>query len=543
LRHQPVSSSRRRRATSATKLQAGTPEEDTMDDPTNLLAFRRELYQRLPMAQVAYSSDGRHVAFNGPLELGLDVGDVAIVERPDSSSLVVQVHDVGIIEVDGAEVDVGMDGTDTGMGSVRARVRLRTVRGDAALLGSLTDGTFAPADAGYGPFGESPVRGPSAEELAAVADGLDGGAATVDVGTWRQAPSLTARLRSKGFARHTFMCGQSGFGKTYTTGVLFERLLAATTLPIVVLDPNSDHVLLDSVRDDDNQSPLAMLYRRVAASVRTARARGHEASYTLCADFSDLPLEFQAQLLRLHPIGDIDAYATLRRVTSSMSAPYSVADVAATAASDPTTTALAARIENLGIAGWSLWRRPGERSIVGVDLPSERCVVLDLGSLADPDKRTAVAFALLGARWARRHERRPTLLAIDEAHNVLPAATADPLRAATTELGVLIAGEGRKFGLHLFVATQRPSKVHPNVVSQCDNLVLMRMNGQADIDDLVTSFSHVPASMLRQATGFGLGQALVAGPISPVPQLVKVGTRLTAEGGSDVPTSWAGSEP
>jgi hypothetical protein len=69
------------------------------------------------------------------------------------------------------------------------------------------------------------------------------------------------------------------------------------------------------------------------------------------------------------------------------------------------------------------------------------------------------------------------------------------------------------------------------------------MNGQADIDDLVTSFSHVPASMLRQAAGFGLGQALVAGPISPVPQLVQVGTRLTAEGGSDVPTSWAGSEP
>ncbi len=121
---------------------------------------------------------------------------------------------------------------------------------------------------------------------------------------------------------------------------------------------------------------------------------------------------------------------------------------------------------------------------------------------------------------------------------MLPATTSDPLRAATTELGVLIAGEGRKFGLHLFIATQRPSKVHPNVVSQCDNLVLMRMNGQADIDDLVTSFSHVPAPMLRQATGFGLGQALVAGPISPVPQLVQIGARLTAEGGGDVPTTW-----
>ena len=54
-----------------------------MDDLATLLAVRRELYQRFPVAPVAYSSDGRHVAFSGPLELGLDVGDVAIVERLD----------------------------------------------------------------------------------------------------------------------------------------------------------------------------------------------------------------------------------------------------------------------------------------------------------------------------------------------------------------------------------------------------------------------------------------------------------------------------
>jgi uncharacterized protein len=132
------------------------------------------------------------------------------------------------------------------------------------------------------------------------------------------------------------------------------------------------------------------------------------------------------------------------------------------------------------------------------------------------------------------------LLVIDEAHNVLPAVTEDPLLAATAELGALIAGEGRKFGLHLFVATQRPGKVHPNVVSQCDNMVLMRMNGAADIDDLSTLFSHVPAPMLHRATGFGLGQALFAGPIAPVPLLAQVGTRVSPEGGGDVPTTWAG---
>ena len=103
----------------------------------------------------------------------------------------------------------------------------------------------------------------------------------------------------------------------------------------------------------------------------------------------------------------------------------------------------------------------------------------------------------------------------------------------------MIAGEGRKFGLHLFVASQRPGKVHPNVVSQCDNLILMRMNGAGDVADLEQMFSHVPASLLRLSTGFGLGQALFAGPIAPVPMLAQVGSRLTRQGGGDVPTTWA----
>ena len=79
------------------------------------------------------------------------------------------------------------------------------------------------------------------------------------------------------------------------------------------------------------------------------------------------------------------------------------------------------------------------------------------------------------------------------------------------------------------------------MVSQCDNLILMRMNGAGDVQDLATLFSHVPEPLLRQSTSFGLGQALFAGPIAPVPLIAQIGTRLTKEGGGDVSTSWASS--
>ena len=164
--------------------------------------------------------------------------------------------------------------------------------------------------------------------------------------------------------------------------------------------------------------------------------------------------------------------------------------------------------------------------------------MLDLGSLPSAAERTVVALAVLGRRWAGRGRRSPVLFAVDEAHNVFPSATDDPLLQATADLGVLIAGEGRKFGLHLLVATQRPGKVHPNVVSQCDNLVLMRMNGAADVEELTSLFSHVPAAFLRRSLSFQLGQALFAGPIAPVPLLASIGSRVTPEGGGDVPTTW-----
>ena len=73
------------------------------------------------------------------------------------------------------------------------------------------------------------------------------------------------------------------------------------------------------------------------------------------------------------------------------------------------------------------------------------------------------------------------LIVVDEAHNVCPARPEDPLTAIATEHAVRIAGEGRKFGLYLLVSTQRPQKVHENVLSQCDNLLLMRMNSLADL--------------------------------------------------------------
>ena len=95
--------------------------------------------------------------------------------------------------------------------------------------------------------------------------------AQLDAGELALVPGVPLALDAAGFDRHTFLCGQSGSGKTYSLGVLLERLLLETTLRIVVLDPNSDHVRIGEVRGDV-PARLASRYRRVTSFLDVHRA-------------------------------------------------------------------------------------------------------------------------------------------------------------------------------------------------------------------------------------------------------------------------------
>ena len=188
---------------------------------------------------------------------------------------------------------------------------------------------------------------------------------------------------------------------------------------------------------------------------------------------------------------------------------------------------------------WSVWRRNESGSLLddlGPDGP--RCLVVDLGSLEERREQALVAETVLAALWARRRERQPLLLVVDEAHNVCPQAPGDPLTLRATEHAIRIAGEGRKYGLYLLLATQRPHKLHENVLSQCDNLILMRMNSQADLGVVGAAFSSVAPGLLARSTSFRQGEALIAGKLTPHPLLIRFGSRLSEEGGGDIPIDW-----
>lgn len=350
------------------------------------------------------------------------------------------------------------------------------------------------------------------------------------IGTTVEAPERPAVIDGSRFNRHTFWCGQSGSGKTYALGVVLEQLLLRTELPMLVLDPNADFVALDTLRDDtapaDAESWADLDIRVLHSSTRREPQ--------LRIRFVDLSVPAKGAVGRLDPIADDEEYNALLHLQADPEHFDSDRFLSALVESDdPARRRLGLRIDNLEILQWPLWAL-GAASATDVVTARPRAVVLDVGGFTHPGEPQAAALGVLEDLWNRRMERRPILIVIDEAHNFCPPVPRTSVEAKLTEQLIQIAAEGRKFGLWLFLSTQRPTKIHPNVLSQCDNLGLMRMNSPRDLAELADVFGFVPPHLLEQSPSFRKGEALFAGAFTEEPQLVRIGRRLTVEGGGDL---------
>ena len=479
---------------------------------SEFLALRRRLEEAIQ--PYATSVDGRGFSLQASLYgLAFEAGGYVVLEEEGAEPRLGQLLSLGPTSAEGPEF--------SGDGGLRTKVMLRAAEGQGVVLAG--DGR---------PFHDVLARPAEPDEVRAHLEATAPRRARLAVGELALAPGVPLTLDAGGFDRHSFLCGQSGSGKTYALGVVLERLLHETELRIVVLDPNSDFVRLGEARDDADAAAAAR-HGEVGPGVLVRRAG--EGPDRLALRAVDIGPELLAAALRLDPIADREEYAVLLDF-----AEHGVASVEELVAGD---SPIAKRARNLGAADWGVWAR-GEPISVLNDLHGDaRCLVVDLGSLPTRDEQRLVAAAVLSTLWRERERRQPVLIVMDEAHNVCPAEPDDPLTALSTDLAVRIAAEGRKFGLYLLVSTQRPQKVAENALSQCDNLFLMRMNSRADLAFVGDVFSFVPPGLLARATDFVQGECLVAGKIAPHPAFLRIGARVTHEGGGDVPADWAAARP
>ena len=480
---------------------------------------RREL--EASVLPLATSVDGRRFSFQASLHgLEFQVGGYVMLEGDGTPRF----GQVLSLELDLLSTELMLPAQAGGAPGSRAQMPIRYARGEGAIL----EGDSAS-------FHDARVRVASGAEVQAWLQRSARPFAQLRLGELALAAGVPALADGGGFDRHTFLCGQSGSGKTYSLGVILERLLIETDLRMVVLDPNSDFVRLGEVRAGADPA-LAERYREAARAVAvySADARGER---RLRLHGAELDPATQAAVLRLDPIEDREEYAALAGLLANASR-SALEELAGS--EDREARRLSLRFHNLGVDRFSVWA-PGEAGSVldAVHDQGVRCVVVDLGSLPAREEQSLVAAAVLGDLWRRRQERSPILIVIDEAHNVCPAEPANQLAAVSADHAVRIAAEGRKFGLYLLVSTQRPQKIPANVLSQADNLVLLRLNSAADAAFTEAAFSFVPPGLIERSVTFRQGEGLIAGKISPEPALLRFGARITEEGGADVPATWA----
>jgi DNA helicase HerA-like ATPase len=523
----------------------------------------KELQELVPLLSVAYSTDGRTFGYEAPLSMSIPVGSYVALRLQNGGEYLGQVVTKEVSVRQGAEIGLELDPSLDALlpqgihfsSSHTYPLQRRYAHGSGVILGKLENDGYVPATS-EDSFQSADLI-PASGRLVARYLSREG-RASLDVGRALYTEGrVRATLRAEGFDRHTFLCGQSGSGKTFALGVILERLLLETDLKIILLDPNSDFVRLDRMRPlaDVNRSSSSELspksyeelqerYQRVAPKLKLVRPAPYaeDPSKLLRIRFSDLERHEQGLVLDMDPLRDREEFNAYWRAIEGLSRErYSLSEVKEVVVRHFSEEArqLGLRIENLGVADWSLWCSADELSLIDVLEEDWRCLVIDSGTLASPAEQSIVAAAVLGHLWRHRHERQPILIVADEAHNICPQKPTDNLEAAATSHAIKIAGEGRKFGLYLLVSTQRPSKIHANVLSQCDNLVLMKMNSASDLAHISQIFSQAPATFLDQSPHFVQGECLLAGKMVRNPTFGGFEGRFSEEGGTDVPTSWA----
>ena len=120
-------------------------------------------------------------------------------------------------------------------------------------------------------------------------------------------------------------------------------------------------------------------------------------------------------------------------------------------------------------------------------------------------------------------DARPTTLVCDEAHVYIP--TDFQLTAAQrrmVEIFENIAKEGRKFGITLFVASQRPSELNKTIMAQCANYIVMKLNNENDKSMIKGMMPAGSADVIETTTMFSPGDCLVVGDACPIPLKIHV---------------------
>lgn len=120
----------------------------------------------------------------------------------------------------------------------------------------------------------------------------------------------------------------------------------------------------------------------------------------------------------------------------------------------------------------------------------------------------------------------PTVLVVDEAHNLIKRYNTEDENISSqrlcTQIFEKIAKEGRKFGLGLVLASQRPSELSQTVLSQCNTFLLHRIVSDRDQEMVKKLVPDTIGGILNDLPVLPSRKAILLGWATPIPVLVEI---------------------
>ena len=128
----------------------------------------------------------------------------------------------------------------------------------------------------------------------------------------------------------------------------------------------------------------------------------------------------------------------------------------------------------------------------------------------------------------------PVLLVYEEAHKYVPNSSTAKYRAARESIE-RIAKEGRKYGVSLMLASQRPSEISDTIFAQCNNFVAMRLTNPSDQLYVKRLLPDSMGSIVDSLPSLQTGECLLTGEAIVMPCLVKIDPSDRPPASDDIP--------
>lgn len=297
------------------------------------------------------------------------------------------------------------------------------------------------------------------------------------------------------------LCGKRGEGKSYSLGVIAEEIMksdAKRNLCVIMIDtqgifwtmktPNEkDTVLLRNWSLEPKGFDVSVYVPEGQEKIFSEAGVDYDSPFSISS--AELSPEDWLNVFEINPNEPLGIVLQMS-VPGQDSIDDIVSSIKAQKGFENEKLALASMFETA--KRWGIF---GESKTPNM-LVSGKVSVIDLS--LTPQNVRALLVSLLSKKLfsertkARRKEELSDMevpaekrvpmpwILIDEAHNFIPSDGKTP----SSDILAKLVKEGRQPGLTLVFATQRPEKLHQDVLAQADMVISHRLTAKADIDSL-----------------------------------------------------------